>query len=442
MPKNKKVFVLGMARSGYEAAKLLSKDNQVLITDQKEQNEEHVRDLKNRNVEYVITTHPDELLTKQFDLMVKNPGILPSHPCVQKAKRLNIPIINEVELAYHYLPKNIQIIGITGSNGKTTTTTLVYEFLKAANLPVHLGGNIGFPLSGLVERLKENDIILLEISDHQLVDMYDFKCDVAALLNLSETHLDLHGTYENYKKAKKRIFQNQTNHNIAILNADDLETIELTEDIEASKKYFSKTEKKDCYIENDQIKLGNFFLNLKDIRLKGMHNYENIMAALLIIDSLDVDLNCSKEVLENFNGVEHRIEFVKNIQGIDFYNDSKSTNPVSTITALKTFQNPTILLLGGFERNQNFSQLNDYLENVKCIICYGETKNRIEEYAQTQNIKCIVTETLKEAVWQAYQMAEKGDTVLLSPASASWDQYDNFEIRGNEFKESVSKLEG
>lgn len=442
MPKNKKIFVLGMAKSGYEAAKLLSKDNEVLITDQKEQNKEHVKDLKSRNVEYIVTTHPDELLTEQFDMMVKNPGILPSHPCVQKAKELSIPIINEVELAYHYLPENIQIIGITGSNGKTTTTTLVYEFLKAANLPVHLGGNIGYPLSGLIEEIKENDIVLLEISDHQLVDMYDFKCNVSALLNLSETHLDLHGTYENYKTAKKRIFRHQANQDIAILNADDFEVMELTKDIEASKKYFSKTEKKDCYIENDQIKLGDFSLDLKDIRLKGMHNYENIMAALLMIDALGVDLNCSKKVLKNFNGVEHRIEFVKNVQGIDFYNDSKSTNPASTITALKTFQNPTILLLGGFERNQNFSELNDYLENVKCIICYGETKNRIEEYTKTQGVKCIVTNTLKEAVYEAYQIAEKGDTVLLSPASASWDQYDNFEIRGNEFKESVSKLEG
>ena len=303
MPKNKKVFILGMAKSGYEAAKLLSKDNKVLITDMKEQNEQHVDDLISRGVEYVITDKPEELLDDSYDMMVKNPGILPTHKCVQKARELNIKIINEVELAYSYLPHDIKIIGITGSNGKTTTTTLVYEFLKAAKKSVCLGGNIGYPLCSLVDKIKPEDILLLEISDHQLVD-------------------------------------------------------------------------------NDIIKIGNFELNTKDIKLKGIHNYENIMAALLIIDTLDIDLECTRDVLKNFNGVEHRIEFVREINGVTYYNDSKSTNPVATITALNTFTNPTILLLGGFERNQNFNELSDYLGHVKCIICYGETKNRIKEFAQ------------------------------------------------------------
>ena len=441
MPKNKKVFILGMAKSGYEAAKLLSKDNKVLITDMKEQNKQHVEDLISRGVEYVITNKPEELLDDSYDMMVKNPGILPTHKCVQKARELNIKIINEVELAYSYLPHDIKIIGITGSNGKTTTTTLVYEFLKAAKKSVCLGGNIGYPLCSLVDKIKPEDILLLEISDHQLVDMYDFKCDISALLNLSETHLDLHGTYDNYKKAKKKIFNNQIESDIAILNYDDKEVMQLTSDVKVQKKYFSVKEKKDVYIENDMIKIGNFELNTKDIKLKGIHNYENIMAALLIIDTLGIDLECTRDVLKNFNGVEHRIEFVREINGVTYYNDSKSTNPVATITALNTFTNPTILLLGGFERNQNFNELSDYLGHVKCIICYGETKNRIKEFADKQNIKCFAFDSLKESIQKAVEISERNDTVLLSPASASWDQYDNFETRGNEFKETIWKLE-
>ncbi len=441
MPKNKKVFILGMAKSGYEAAKLLSKDNKVLITDMKEQNKQHVEDLISRGVEYVITDKPEELLDDSYDMMVKNPGILPTHKCVQKARELNIKIINEVELAYSYLPRDIKIIGITGSNGKTTTTTLVYEFLKAAKKSVCLGGNIGYPLCSLVDKIKPEDILLLEISDHQLVDMYDFKCDISALLNLSETHLDLHGTYDNYKKAKKKIFNNQIESDIAILNYDDKEVMQLTSDVKVQKKYFSVKEKKDVYIENDIIKIGNFELNTKDIKLKGIHNYENIMAALLIIDTLGIDLECTRDVLKNFNGVEHRIEFVREINGVTYYNDSKSTNPVATITALNTFTNPTILLLGGFERNQNFNELSDYLGHVKCIICYGETKNRIKEFADKQNIKCFAFDSLKESIQKAVEISERNDTVLLSPASASWDQYDNFETRGNEFKETIWKLE-
>ena len=441
MPKNKKVFILGMAKSGYEAAKLLSKDNKVLITDMKEQNKQHVEDLISRGVEYVVTDKPEELLDDSYDMMVKNPGILPTHKCVQKARELNIKIINEVELAYSYLPRDIKIIGITGSNGKTTTTTLVYEFLKAAKKSVCLGGNIGYPLCSLVDKIKPEDILLLEISDHQLVDMYDFKCDISALLNLSETHLDLHGTYDNYKKAKKKIFNNQIESDIAILNYDDKEVMQLTSDVKVQKKYFSVKEKKDVYIENDIIKIGNFELNTKDIKLKGIHNYDNIMAALLIIDTLDIDLECTRDVLKNFNGVEHRIEFVREINGVTYYNDSKSTNPVATITALNTFTNPTILLLGGFERNQNFNELSDYLGHVKCIICYGETKNRIKEFADKQNIKCFAFDSLKESIQKAVEISERNDTVLLSHASAYWYQYDNFETRGNEFKETIWKLE-
>lgn len=441
MPKDKKIFVLGMAKSGFEAARLLGQNNEVLITDIKDQDETNLEILRKLGVKFVKTNSPEELLNETYDLMVKNPGILPNHKCVIKAKKLNIKIINEVELAYSYLPKNITKIGITGSNGKTTTTTLVYEFLKKAEAPVYLGGNIGYPICSLVNKIKKNDILLMEISDHQLVDMYDFKCDITALLNLSETHLDLHGTYDNYKLAKKRIFNNQLNNDLSIINFDDKEVLNLIKDIDIKKKYFSLKEKKDAYISDNGIHVKDFFISFDDIKIKGNHSYQNIMAALLIMDSLNIDLEFAREVLKNFNGVEHRMEYVKNIKGVDYYNDSKSTNPASTIIALKTFENPIILLLGGFERKQNFNELNDYLNNVKCIICYGETKDRIKLYVDSKNIKCYKFDNLHDSIIKANEISTNGDVVILSPASASWDQYDNFEIRGNEFKKIVNDLE-
>ena len=200
MIKNKKVFILGMARSGYEVAKLLSKyNNDILITDMKEQDPNHVKELEELGVKYIVSEQPEYMLDASYDYVIKNPGIRKDHKCVLMALELGIPVINEVEVAYFFFPKDITIIGITGSNGKTTTTTLIYEILKEANLPVYLGGNIGFPVASLVEKVKNGDILVLEISDHQLVDMYDFKTNISVLTNLSEVHIDFHGTYEKYK---------------------------------------------------------------------------------------------------------------------------------------------------------------------------------------------------------------------------------------------------
>ena len=194
MFSNKKVLVLGMARSGYEVAKLLSNyENEIIVTDAKEQDSAHLEELTSLGVKFVLSSNPELLLDDSFDYVIKNPGIRKDHICVLKARELNIPVVNEVEVAYHLLEDDIKIIGITGSNGKTTTTTMTYEVMEKAGLPVHLGGNIGYPVSSLVKRAHSGDILVLEISDHQLVDMYDFKADISALLNLSEVHLDFHG---------------------------------------------------------------------------------------------------------------------------------------------------------------------------------------------------------------------------------------------------------
>lgn len=439
---NKKIFILGMARSGYEVAKLLSKkNNQILITDMKEQDPNQVEELKSLGVSYVITDCPEELLDDSYDYVVKNPGIISTHKCVVKATQLGIKVINEVEVAYHLLPKDITIVGITGSNGKTTTTTITYEILKAAGLPVHLGGNIGIPLSKLVEEVKSKDILVLEISDHQLYNVSDFKTNISVLTNLSEVHLDFHGTYENYKNVKKRIFNHHTNSDLAILNYENEDVLEVTKDIMSQKLYFSSKQKQDAYVENKFICYKDEkIIELSDIRIKGMHNYENIMCAILIAKQFNIKNEIIRNVLEDFAGVEHRLEFVKKLNGREFYNDSKATNVESTIIALKSFDKPTIILLGGLDRGHPFDGLEPYMNNVSHIVCYGETKNRIKEWADKIKKDCVVVDVLEEAVKVAYNLSEENNVILLSPACASWDQYKSFEIRGEEFKKFVEEL--
>ena len=440
MFKNKKIFILGMARSGYEAALVLSRDNEVLITDKKEQELSKVEELEKKNVKVVITEDPIDLLDESYDYVVKNPGIKLDHPIVVKAQELNIPVINEVEVAYHFLP-NVKIIGITGSNGKTTTTTLTYEILKEAKLPVHLGGNIGYPLCSLVDKCKDGDILVLEISGHQLHDCNDFKTDIGVMTNLSEVHIDHFGSYDNYKYNKSLIFRHHTDKDIAILNKVNNDVMEVTKDIKSKKLYFSSKNDADACIVDDYICInGEKIININDIKIKGMHNYENIMCAILVAKQFNVSNDVIRKVLTTFNGVEHRIEFVKNVNGVDFYNDSKATNVKSTQIALNTFKNPTILILGGLDRGHSFEGLKEYLVNTKSIVCYGETKNRIKEFADSIGIDCYVVDDLVEATKKSYELSSSGDTVLLSPACASWDQFKNFEIRGDLFKKTVNSL--
>lgn len=439
MLENKKIFILGMARSGYEVAKLLYKENEILICDGKDQDIEKVKELEKLGVKFIKTNEPESLLDDTYDILIKNPAVFPYHPCVEKARTLNMPVVNEMEVAYHYIEKPVKIIGVTGSNGKTTTVTLIYEVLKKADLPVKLGGNIGTPLSKIVNELKANDILLLEISDHQLIDLNDFKTDISILTNLCPTHLDYHGSYEAYKSTKKKIFNHHTNENIAILNKANYDSLELTKDITSTKYYFNdeKNYIKDgkIYVDNEEV------IDTKDIVLKGIHNYENILAMLILMKILNVDIKYAKEVLKEFKGVEHRIEFVRDLNGVKYYNDSKSTNPTATITALKSFEGNIHLILGGMDRNQDFNDLIPYLSKIKKIYAIGEVRNRIIDFAQENNVECEDYEFLKDALSSIKKNVISGDIVLLSPGSASWDQYAKFEDRGDEFKSIVNSYE-
>ena len=442
MFKNKKIFIFGLARSGYEAAKLLSKhNNEILVYDASDNDKEKI-ELEKLGIKFIKTDTPEEYLENTYEYVIKNPGIINTHPCIKKAYDLGIKVINEVEVGYHFIKDKAQIIGITGSNGKTTTTTMIYEVMKKAKLPVILAGNIGFPVCSIVDEVKDNDIIVMEISDHQLLNTDKFKTDISILTNLSEVHIDFHGTYENYKNTKKKIFNYHTNSDIAIINAGNQDVMNLTKDIISKKITFSSTKEANIYLDNDYIVYENEkIINIHDIKIKGNHNYENIMCLIAVCKIYNVPTNIIKEYLSTFGGVEHRIEFVREINKRSFYNDSKATNTESTIVALKSFDKDTILILGGLDRDHSFEPLNPYLKNVKLICCYGETKNRIKEWADSLNKDCYVFNNLEEATKHAYKISNEGDIILLSPACASWDQYKCMEDRGNEFKNIVNKFE-
>lgn len=439
MFENKKIFILGMARSGYEAAKLLSDyNNEIIVTDGKEQKEELVSELESLGVKVIITGDQLSLLDDSFDYVIKNPGIKYDNPVVVKAKELGIKVINEIEMAYSFLDKSVNIIGVTGSNGKTTTTTLISEFMKNSFDNVYLGGNIGIPLSNFVRDIKPNSYLVLEISDHQLCDMYDFKTNVSVLTNITPTHLDFHKSYEVYQMTKKKIFNNHTSDDLAVINKDDEVSMKITDDIKSTKVYYGHDKTNLAYYDEEGIYYdGKLVIKLDDIILKGKHNYQNIMGAIIAVKKYGVTDEVIQKVLKEFKGVEHRLEYVDTINGVTYYNDSKATNCVSTITALNSFDKPTILLLGGYDRGHSFHDLDNSMKNVKCVVCFGETKNRIEEFCNDLNIKCYKNDTLKEAMNVVKDICTPGDVVLLSPACASWDQYDRFEDRGDEFKKLV-----
>lgn len=437
MIEGKKILVLGLARSGFAVAKLLYKANEIIVTDKSDNDKERIDELNKLGIKFIKSETAEELIDESIDLIVKNPGIDPKHLGVKKAISLNIPIVNEMEVAYHYLPKNIKIIGVTGSNGKTTTTTIIYNLLKLHNVDVILGGNIGTPLSEMVGEIKDNSVLLLEISDHQLYNFVDFKTDISVLTNLCPTHLDFHGTYENYINTKKKIFNHHTKLDKAFINYNNLDSLKITEDINSTKIYFDNDVN---YYNSNGIYINNeLVIKLSDIKIKGNHNYENILVSLLVLKEFAFNKDIIKEYLSKFGGVEHRIEIVDSNSNIDFYNDSKATNPTSTLTALKTMDKKTHLILGGMERSQDFNELNSEIKIVECIYAIGEVTDRIYEYAINNNIKCIKCYTLEKAMEMIKNNVKEKEAVLLSPASASWDQYDKFETRGEEFKKLVEK---
>ncbi|SCB79210.1 MULTISPECIES: UDP-N-acetylmuramoyl-L-alanine--D-glutamate ligase [Priestia] len=441
--QNKQVLILGLAKSGLAAAKLVkSLGAKVVVNDQKPYDEnDAAQELEAIGIKVVCGHHPLELLDG-VDVIIKNPGIPYSNPLLQEALKRKLSIITEVELAYQV--SEAPFIGITGSNGKTTTTTLIYKMLEEDRKNPLIAGNIGTVACEVAQEAKSENIIVTELSSFQLMGIETFKPKISLFLNLFEAHLDYHGTKEEYAQAKANIFKNQTQDDFAVVNMDDAEVRKVSEGIAAQIVPFSvKEEVKDgAYLLNNQLYFCNeAVMNVKDVVLPGKHNLENILAAIAVVKLLGCSNEAIYRVLTMFAGVKHRVQYVTTINKRKFYNDSKATNILATTVALSAFTQPTILLAGGLDRGNEFDELKPSLEHVKAVITFGETAPKIERVAKEAGIQVVKrVDNVKQAVIEAYDCSEEDDVVLLSPACASWDQFKTFEERGDMFIKSVHKL--
>lgn len=440
----KKVLVLGLAKSGTATAQLLLRNEIAFVVNDYNTKEDDpiVQELREKGAQVVVGSHPLSLLD-DIDLIVKNPGIPYKNALLTEAVERKIPIVTEIELAY-ILAKDNPLIGITGSNGKTTTTTLVEQMLRASEQPVKLAGNIGYVASEVAETLEDEDAFLLELSSFQLMGTETFRPHIAALLNLFAAHLDYHDSREEYDTAKKNVFIHQNESDFLVYNQDDERVIKVVQDAKATLVPFSVKEQciegaylldESLYYKNEKI------IDKKDIVLVGEHNIANILAAIAISKLSHATNDGIRQVLTTFSGVEHRLQFVGKHGNRLFYNDSKATNILATEKALQAFQRPTILLAGGLHRGDDFDQLIPYMNHVKAIVLFGETKHELKETAEKVNIPHIhLVKDVTEATKVAFDISEAEDVILLSPACASWDQYKTFEERGNMFIQTMHTL--
>lgn len=444
--QNKKVLVLGLAKSGFSAAKLLH-DLGALVTvnDGKpfEENPE-AQDLLALGVKVVTGSHPIELLDEDFALMVKNPGIPYSQPLVKKAVEKGLPIITEVELAYQIA--ECPLIGITGTNGKTTTTTMIGEILNVGMKKgkALLAGNIGYPASTVAQDAKKDDVMVTELSSFQLMGIKTFHPEIAVITNIFSAHLDYHGSQAEYEKAKWHIQENMTATDYLVLNWDQKVIQDLAKTTKAQVVPFSSTQiVRGAYQKEGKLYFHDEFIMAADtLGVPGNHNVENALAAIAVAKLRNISNEDIKETLQSFSGVPHRTQFVGTINERRFFNDSKATNILATEMALSGFNHEKLILLaGGLDRGNSFDDLIPSLIGLKAIIVFGETKDKLAQAARDAHIPTIeFSENAETAVAKAYALSEPGDTILLSPANASWDQYKNFEIRGDRFIAAVNDL--
>ena len=448
-----KILVIGMARSGQAAVKLLLKAgaSRVIANDQKgraELESEAGGLLDDPRVTYAGGGHPEQLL-EGVTMVIKSPGVKPHLPILKKAAQSAVPVYSEIELAYGFSPA--EIVGITGTNGKTTTTSLVGEILKKQFHRVYVAGNIGFPLCEAVDLAEEGDVIVAELSSFQLENTDRFRASIAAILNISPDHMDYHGTMEQYIVSKSKLLNNQYENDVAVLNHDDQVVRGLSPRAKGRVLFFSRKSalESGVFMDNGNIVLiengkVEFSCPSKDLRIPGPHNLENALAAVAVSWSKGVIPEHIAATLRTFPGVPHRLEFVAEKDGVTFINDSKGTNLDATLTALKAIHGPKILIAGGLDKGSIFDPLIRKLkeENVHKLILLGETAPKIKEAAVREGFTdVLIANSIAEAVVHSYGNASKGDTVLLSPACASWDMFKNFEERGDIFKSEVLKLE-
>ncbi len=433
-----------MAKSGYAASRLLKKLGATVTVNDRtpfEQNE-IAQKLKSEGFNVVCGEHPLSLLDNQPFCIVKNPGIPYTNPLLIEAVKRSIPVYTEIELAY--LISEAPFIGITGSNGKTTTTTLALNMLQEGNKNPLVAGNIGTVACEVAENANEDNIIVTELSSFQLMGIESFRPKISLITNIFEAHIDYHGTKDEYIKAKANIFKNQTENDFAVVNFDDENVMAMASQIRAKIIPFSTTKimQDGAYVQNGFVYFKEKkVIEVEKIVLPGKHNLENILAAVAISKLLDVENDAIVKVLTTFTGVEHRLQFVTEINKRKFYNDSKATNILATQKAISSFQKPVILIAGGLDRGNGFDDLIPYFKNVKKMVTYGQTAEKLIESAEKAGMKAVKSvDNVEDAVNEAFAHSEVGDIILLSPACASWDQFKTFEERGNKFIQAVHKL--
>ena len=463
--EGKKVLVVGIARSGVAAARLLaSRGALVIANDLKPEAElvdgsgDGINELRKLGVMLSLGGHPESLFVNA-DLIVLSPGVPADLAPLESARRTGIEIISEPELAGRFLRG--RMIGVTGSNGKTTVTTLVGELMRAAGAEVIVGGNIGTPLTSLIEKSGENTWIVAELSSFQLEMIDSMRVHVAVVTNITPDHLDRHGSFGNYVRAKHRIFLNQTDDDWAVLNGQDLGVADMVAKlgVQSRRVYFSSRGTEtlagmlaDAYVRGGRVCTTMItdresevdVMGVEEVPLPGMHNVENVMTALAAtICAMGTRINelpALAQAIRRFKGVEHRIEYVTEIDGIKFYNDSKATNVDSTVKALEAFGSNIIVILGGKDKGSDYTVLAPLIrERVKRVVLIGAASDKIA--AQLEGAGSMIrARSMQDAVLRAMEVATAGDTVLLAPACASFDMFDNYEHRGRVFKEAVNKL--
>lgn len=454
---SEKILVIGAARSGVAVSKLLMDCGKaVILTDNRPEDvvlaefpqvRETLAELEVKGIETVFGRQIDTKVINEIDRVVTSPGVPLTIPIIAEAYRCGVPVIGEAELAY--CMTKAPFVAITGTNGKTTTTTLTGEIFKNSGRKTYTVGNIGDPISNYVMEAAPEDVFVTEISAFQLETINKFRPVASAILNLSPDHMDRYVTMENYIAAKARIFENQRGEDFLVLNADDEQVCELGRQAQCRKYYFSLDKK---VAQGAYAMDGGIFINdnesvipicrIEEMGIKGPHNVQNALAATVLAYFMGVDVVSIAETLKSFGGVEHRQEFVATIDGVDYINDSKGTNTNAAIVALNAMTKPVILIAGGYDKKEDYSEFIEVVrKKVKRMVLVGATASQIEETAESQGYYSTVhVGDYDEAVKVASECAAPGDVVLLSPACASWDMFDNFEIRGQVFKDLVKRI--
>lgn len=442
-----KILILGLGVTGKATFNALqSLGTEVAVYDQDIQDKREWLDSTQKP--YRILSEEDFLKPLDIELCIKSPGMKMDHPMVMRCKEHNISVLSDLEMAYRLYPQR-KVIAITGTNGKTTTTTLVGEIFKNAGYHTHVVGNIGVGLLESFVNGSDDDVYVIECSSFQLESTDSFRPNTAAILNVTPDHVDWHGNLAFYIQAKLKIFSNLGKDDVLVYNLDDT----ILKKIQSEEHPFKQirtsqieTENVDLFVEDQSIYWQNLsekleIISLDEIPILGKHNVENVLIAAGIAVANGIDVSHIRDTIRHFKGVEHRIEYVRSVQGVDYYNDSKGTNVDATLKAIESMKGPFVLIAGGYDKKADLLPIMEPLrDNIIDLILLGETKHMMGELAKANGIPYTIVDNMEEAVKHAHEITSKGDTVLLSPACASWDMYTGYEKRGAHFKEIVRGL--